>query len=322
MIRKKINLLLFFILLLFVNITASAVVISDYHQTFIPLYNDQGQLQIAIRMYYVNTKPYFLVVNPNTFATQSAPAIAFSTRKLCPIKAGGARYYTMQELQNTPYMKALTKYTSPPYILQNYGILRAENPMVKGMFLTADMCPSALPFETNFFNTLAALADKTHHPTPIALSVTGLWMIDHPKEFNWLIAQENAQKLQITWINHSFSHVYYADVPLQKNFLLTEQTNFTQEVLAPEKILLEHGQLPSVFFRFPGLVASQQVILELRKFSLIPIGSNAWLAKGQAAKAGSIILVHGNSNEPEGIKLVMPLLQNPHVQLLPLSSAF
>lgn len=124
-----------------------------------------------------------------------------------------------------------------------------------------------------------------------------------------VVQQEKLKTLQITWINHTFSHVYYPDVAFDDNFLVTPQTNVTEEILSTEQILLQNRQLLSVFFHFPGLVANEKLIKKIRKFGLVTIGSNAWLAHHQQIENGSIVLVHGNSNESEGIKLIMPLLQ-------------
>ena len=44
------------------------------------------------------------------------------------------------------------------------------------------------------------------------------------------------------------------------------------------------------------------------KFFLIPLGANAWIAKSQKPQNGSIILVHGNKNEPQGIKMFLEQL--------------
>jgi hypothetical protein len=226
----------------------------------------------------------------------------------------------MASLQETPYLKALTRYSSAPYVLQNYGLIQSERP-VHGMFLTIDMCPSSKPFEAEFFKTLVSLSGKTQRPIPIALSMSGLWMITHAKEFDWLIDQAKINKLSITWVNHSFSHIYYRDLPLTKNFMLSRPEDFTHEVLETEKILLQKQQLPSVFFRYPGLVSNEELSLKLRDLGLIPVGSNAWLAKGEKAQAGSIILVHGNSNEHQGIQAIMPLLQAADLNLLPLAES-
>jgi len=310
---------LYFFIALFININVYAdmpkPLITDYKPVFIPCFNRDGYLRVAIRMYYRETTPYFIAVNPYTFATETAPVATFAHRR---ISNGRPIPYLMRELAATPYMQALMQYTSPPYV-QNYGVMQAFKP-VNGEFLTIDMCPSVRPFESGLFNALIAMADQLQRSIPIGISVTGLWMLGHPAEFNWLIQQQESGKLQITWINHSFSHVYFADLPPENNFLLLKLTNVKHEILATEKILVQNHQLPSVFFRFPGLVSDRGLILRLRHYGLIPVSTNAWLANGGQIKNGSIILVHGNSNEPLGIKAIMPVL--PSLKLLPLNQAF
>jgi hypothetical protein len=76
--------------------------------------------------------------------------------------------------------------------------------------------------------------------------------------------------------------------------------------------MIGKGLPPSVFFRFPGLVADEKLIKLLAKLSLIPLGADAWLAKGEEPRKGSIILVHGNGNEPPGIARLMNILQTPN----------
>ncbi|MDP4207131.1 MAG: hypothetical protein Q8859_14190, partial [Bacteroidota bacterium] len=51
----------------------------------------------------------------------------------------------------------------------------------------------------------------------------------------------------------------------------------------------------------PGLVSDRKVFNKVISYGVIPIGSNAWLAKGQKLKPGSIVLLHGNCNEPVGV---------------------
>ncbi len=320
--KKKLPIYVFFISILFSPFQLSFAVanesIIDYHAVFFPGYNESGNLQIAIRMYEKNSTTYFLTVDPYTLATKELQASAFKVRGISNDQNPG--YITMDNLKKTPYLKALDSYTSSPYRLQNQGLVQADHP-VSGMFLTIDMCPASKPFEASFFKNLASLSDKTKKPVPIALSMSGLWMLTHPEEFSWLIEQEKTNKLAITWINHSFSHVYYRDLPLEDNFMLNRPQDFTQEVLGEEKELLGHGKMPSVFFRFPGLVSNQTLIIILRELGLIPVGANAWLAKGEIPKNGSVILVHGNSNEPKGIKIITPLLEDPELNLLPLHQA-
>lgn len=116
--------------------------------------------------------------------------------------------------------------------------------------------------------------------------------------------------MAITWINHSFSHPYYPDLPPENNFLALNPRYFEQEVLAIEKLLLEYGQTPSIFFRFPGLIANEELIKKLKNLGLISIGSNTWLAKNQQPHNGSLILIHGNSNEPIGVDKFLLILSN------------
>ncbi len=48
---------------------------------------------------------------------------------------------------------------------------------------------------------------------------------------------------------------------------------------------------------------------ELREtYVLIPLGADAWIAKNEAVKEGSIVLIHGNKNEPEGILMLEHML--------------
>ena len=142
-------------------------------------------------------------------------------------------------------------------------------------------------------------------PVPLALMISGLWIQKHEDDFVWLKGQIAAGKLAITWVNHSFTHPYDPVAPLEKNFLLMRKTVFTDEVLFLERLLLEQGVTPSPFFRFPGLVSDRQLIENLRNLCLIPVGSDAWLAKGESPQAGSIILVHANGNEPAGMRLLL-----------------
>jgi len=92
--------------------------------------------------------------------------------------------------------------------------------------------------------------------------------------------------------------------------LLEPGTDINYEVLETEKAMLKNGLLPSVFFRFPGLVSDQQLVDKIVGFGLIPIGSDAWLAKGQLPKSGSIVLIHGNGNEPIGVDDFIKLLKS------------
>ena len=305
--------LLFFAVILFTSpVPAAAGTITGYRSIFQPCYDGAGGLRFAIRRYERAGIPYVLLVNPQTFETTVAPIASLNAFE-APVGLAAIRA--------TPFDRALTRYTAPPFRLQNHGAVHAALP-ADGMFLTVDMCPSRKPFEREFFAAVAGLSRKSGRATPVALCMTGLWLENHRDELAWLVQQVRDGRLAITWVNHSFTHPYDPRTPLARNFLLSPGVDFEREVLATEQLMLENGLTPSPFFRFPGLVADGRVLEKLRQLSLIPIGSDAWLAKGEQPRPGSFILVHGNGNEPAGIARVMPLLRDGGLRLLPLREAF
>lgn len=312
-IPSRLVLLFFAGILLFIS-AALAVEgkITGYRSIFQPCYDSAGELRFATRRYEISGRPHVLLVNPRTFETAVAPIASLNAFE-APVG--------LAEIQATPFDRALTRYTSPPYRLQNHGAVRAAIP-ADGVFLTVDMCPSRRPFEREFFTAVAGLSRRSGRATPVALAMTGNWLENHRAELAWLVQQVREGRLAITWVNHSFTHPYDPKTALARNFLLSPGIDFEREVLATEQLMLENGLTPSPFFRFPGLVADGRVLEKLRQLSLIPIGSNAWLAKGEQPKQGSFILVHGNGNEPAGIARVMPLLREEGLRLLPLREAF
>lgn len=290
----------------------AAETVSSYRSVFLPCRGDRGAPLIALRAFRQNGAARYLVVDPRTLATRIVPAASVDFA-LPPAR---------EELATTPYMTALARHTAPPYRLQNQGARHADLP-VDGEFLTVDLCPSHRPFEREFFETLASLSRKEKGPVPVAISVSGAWLTRHLSELAWLKGEVASGRLAITWVNHSLTHPYDSRAPLDRTFLLTPGTDFAREVLGTETLLIEAGLTPSPFFRFPGLVSDERCVRKLKEFGLIPIGSDAWLAKGEKPRPGSFILVHGNGNEPRGIRLILPILRAPSPpRLLPLARAF
>jgi hypothetical protein len=91
--------------------------------------------------------------------------------------------------------------------------------------------------------------------------------------------------------------------------LLEKGTDIRSEVLLLEKELIRHKIVPTIFFRFPGLISSPALVDSVLSYGLIPIGSDAWLGKNQKPKNGSIVLIHGNGNEPVGVDRFIRLLK-------------
>jgi len=57
------------------------------------------------------------------------------------------------------------------------------------------------------------------------------------------------------------------------------------------------------------LVSDTALFNKVTSFGLIPVGSDAWLAKNQTPTEGSIVLIHANGNEPYGIKKFIELIK-------------
>jgi len=256
---------------------------------------------MIIRRFENSGKHYFMLVNPQTLETKIDETNFYQVK---PMTLTEARAF----FKTTPYQKALTKAENSSIAIQDAGI---ENglPQETGISLTADLCPSHRPLDRRIFTDIFHEFQKVERPAPIALSVTGVWMRQHPDDLEWLKQMQRNHEIYITWINHSFNHRVSAKLPLKENFLLEPGTNIYYEVLETEKAMLKNGLLPSVFFRFPGLVSDQQLVYTITSFGLIPIGTDAWLAKGQQPQAGSIVLIHGNGNEPVGVNDFIKLLQ-------------
>ncbi|MBU0629840.1 MAG: hypothetical protein KKC80_02845 [Candidatus Margulisbacteria bacterium] len=176
----------------------------------------------------------------------------------------------------------------------------------KEFAVTIDLCPSHKPYEARLFNYLDHLGKKLGRPLPVGVSVSGKWIRQHPREL------EKIKKcyLDITWINHSLTH------PIANDFLNNPTVNFTQEVMGNIYLMKANGLSPSIYFRFPGLRHSSVRLAELKALGYRKLDADAWLAKGKKIKDGSIVLVHGNGNEPKGVTILLRYLRTQENDIL------
>lgn len=161
--------------------------------------------------------------------------------------------------------------------------------------LTADLCPSKKSLDLDFINYL-----QKNSITPLYICISGKWMLNHKRDFEYL---KSIKGIDIIWVNHSYNHRYIKNISNNQNFLLLPNTNVEDEVLSNEKLMIENGILPSPFFRFPGLIADENLFNQVISMGLIPLGSNAWLSKGEKIGKGSIILLHINGNDKIGLNI-------------------
>jgi hypothetical protein len=269
--------------------------VDDYSTAMDVCKDNNNNTHFAIRYFSINNIDASLIVNPETLASQVV-------RKSCLNSCSP---------MNEPLFSAsrfghvIDQSLSAAHPLQNAGVISGESSQ-KMVSVTIDMCPSKKGISENIYNTLLSLADSSKTAIPVGIAMTKKWMLKYPDHFQWIKTQQLNGRLNILWINHSANHFYDKKLPLNKNFLLAKNTNFSDEVLSNEIALISAGVTPSIFFRFPGLVSSQKQVEQLADWGLVTLGSNAWLALGDAPKTkNSIILIHGNRNEPAGEKLFL-----------------
>lgn len=270
------------------------------YMPYYALYTESGQNKtihyIIIRKFKLNFTTAFLYIDPCTLQTgilKNQQGII----QQCTLKDIVTQY------ADTPYAQLYQQALHRSQRLFNAGISHINT---KGMIISFDLCPSKRPIDSDFIEKLIAL-NKTMTPLPVTICISGKWILTHPEDLRWLQSLASEHKLDITWANHSFTHFYSRKLPLRKNFMLKEDTSVAREVFQNEICMLEHDIIPSVFFRFPGLISNQTIYEKVMGYGLIPLGSDAWLAKGKKPVAGSIILVHPNGNEKKGTSLLLQI---------------
>jgi hypothetical protein len=261
--------------------------VADLRPVFLACRDASGALRLAIRRMRLNGAPALLSVDPETLETKLEPACASRCVE------------TDDETQkDTRFLRALRPPASSDgrSVSINAGLVHGAG---GGSFLTGDLCPSHRPLDREFFTRLAEAAPGA----PIALAVSGRWLKRHGEDFEWLTSRARSGDLSIAWVDHSYSHPYAAGTPDARNYLLRPGADLDAEIFATERLLIEKGATPSAFFRFPGLVADAGLTEALRRRHLIALGADAWLVLSPAPRAGSIVLVHPNGNEPAGLRL-------------------
>ena len=142
--------------------------------------------------------------------------------------------------------------------------------MARGQAISspATFAQARRPLDRAFFTRLEA---ATPH-APVALSISGLWLIHHFDDFRWLVGERNSGALDILWTDHTYHHPYQRKLPNDANFLLSKGVDPQEEILDTERLLIANGETPSLFFRFPGLVSSDPL---MQAVSRVPSG-HAW----------------------------------------------
>jgi hypothetical protein len=312
--KIKAGILVFFINLAFALTPSPAasvntISIKDYRIETTQLYTaDKKLARIAIRTFSISGRHYYLAINPVTLATELVPVGKYLILKKTLKK-------TRSDYGNLAYCRAMAMAEANARRLQNAGIthIPVGDPYV---FMTADLCPTKRQMDRTLFSRLVSDYGVVHKPVPVALAVSGVWLEKHRDDLAWLLDLIKKKDLAVTWINHSYSHRYNKRVPWWRNFFLDKSVRVNDEIVRNEITMIEAGLVPSVFFRFPGLVSNKDIFTQVTDCGLIPLGSDAWLGKKQWPVYGSIILVHANGQEPVGITRLLWLLESKRNEIL------
>ena len=278
--------------------TASAPLarVDDYRPVFEACRNTAGAMRLATRSMTLDGKPSLLLVDAGSLTTSIEDAAVWTCEA------------TSDEAQTrTRFGKALATpippSRAPSGVLRDTGLVHGAG---EGSFVTGDLCPTARPLARGFLQMLA----RTGSHVPVALSISGLWLAHHGEDFRWLQDAMRDGALDITWVNHSYTHPFDPKRPTAQDFLLRPGVDIDSEILKTEQLLIAHGGTPSVFFRFPGLIADKALMERMRAFHLVTLGADSWLVLSPTAPhPGAIILVHPNGNEPAGLKLFARYLE-------------
>lgn len=254
-----------------------------------------GTERLAIRLAMVDGRATVLAVDPSTLATALLPVAGLDCRPADATAFRASRY-------GEAIAASLSAEAGEASPILNAGLKRGRH---AGIVITGDLCPSPRGLDRS---TLTALAEA-YPGAPVALAATGSWLRGHPRDVDWIKGEVARGAMAVTWINHTDHHRYVRAMPEPVNFLRLPGTDVTAEVLGGERALIEAGLVPSVFFRFPGLVADRHLQEAVAGLHLVAVGTDAWLALGQRPKPGSILLVHLNGNEPQGTAPLLRLVR-------------
>lgn len=262
----------------------------------------RGDLRrIAIRTMRLDGAPALLLVDPDRLATTLEPASCWTCTPASDADIAETRFESAIRKGRDQEGKAIGDARI------NAGLTTVPG---SGTAVSLDLCPSHHPLDRWILASLAA----RQKGAPVALSVTGAWIRSHAADMDWLQEQQRSGALAITWVNHTDLHRFVPGLRPDHNLMLLPGTDPSAEILGAERQLVAAGGIPSVFFRFPGLISTPALSEAVARHHLVPLGASAWLALGQKPRPGAVILAHANGNEPQGLAALSRQLDgNPDI---------
>jgi hypothetical protein len=264
--------------------------VDDYEPVLRLCRGADGHRSVAIRAMTIGATPILLLADPERLTTRLERAACWTCQEA-----------SEDALASTRLMRGVTESAAAPGLTRRGFLLNAglTHGAGGGSYVTGDLCPSSRPLDRAFLEKLAAAGPHT----PVALSISGLWLVHHFEDYRWLLDKQASGALDILWTNHTYHHPYHRGAPVDQTFMMTKGLDADAEILDTERLLIANGQTPSLFFRFPGLASNAPLMQAVRRRHLIALGADAWLALNQKPGPGSIVLVHPNGNEEKGLTL-------------------
>jgi Polysaccharide deacetylase len=191
--------------------------------------------------------------------------------------------------------------------VEGIGLRRGDaDKLGKSVCVTVDMCWSLRPHEAGLFAALKEAGERGTGKAYPVLFVSGRWIEQHPVAMQELIDLGQGRSVEVVWGLHSWSH------PKSGAFMNDySRPQFREDTLRLEKLMLAWGVVPTVYYRFPGLIHDRTRLEASLDLDLLPIDCDSWMylvearsksPYAQPVREGGIILVHGNGNEPGGIQ--------------------
>ena len=150
---------------------------------------------LVIRKFEQFGQSFYIAVDLEDLETQIIPSDKIVVRSSDWLQV-------LNDYKNTAYVKEIKRAKIQSFSLQNSGIIHGF-PKEKGITLTIDLCPSLKPLDRIIFTSLVSEFQNIEKPVPLALSITGQFMLTHPKDLSWLMDLVRSGDISITWINHT-----------------------------------------------------------------------------------------------------------------------
>lgn len=229
-----------------------------------------GEVFRLLRFIGTSNGRYFLAVNENSLESLLVP----ESRGLRATNVSNTLYEILLQrmlLQKTPLGRAM----------ESGSVCSSDLTLI----LTTDLCPTSKAMSREFFLALEEASSFTGHALPVVVFFSGKWIITHTNDLAWL----KQRKLNVTAGNHTYSHHIFSNQWTRKEVIA--------EIINTEKVMLYHGILPSVWFRFPGLRYHPDEIQVLAELGLLPVDTTIWIGQ-KKLPSWAVVLSHANGTQP------------------------